>query len=99
VCGVAKGVEDGADLVRQIVGKLVGIVLGNNQVLGESAGAVDADTLGVAAQMLAAGAAVAAVPADDMPLTRDAVARGSPANSWPMVMGTGMVALDQSSQL
>src|SRR5207244_8015804 len=41
------------------------------QVLGEGAGAVDADALGVFAQVATAGQAVAAVPADDVPLAAD----------------------------
>ena len=50
------------------------LVIGSDEVLGERAGAIDADALGVLAQMPPAGQAIAATPADDVPLAADDVA-------------------------
>ena len=64
----------------QIDARLVVPDVGHRQrdVLGERAGPVDADALGVLAQVPAAGQAVAAAAADDVPLAADDVAgRGS----------------------
>ncbi len=77
----------------------------------ERAGPVDADAQRVAAEMAAAGTAVAALAADDVALARNAladvvsaspprrVARSSPTNSWPVTIGTGTVFAAHSSQL
>ena len=73
---------------------------GQDDVFGEGAGAVDADALGVGAEMAAAGEAVAAASADDVAFAADELAglksvtleptaTISPTNSWPMTRGTG----------
>jgi hypothetical protein len=71
---VAERIEDGADLVGDLVGQMEGVDRRDRQVLGEAARAVDADADRVAAQVAAPGAAVAAVAAGDMPLARDPLA-------------------------
>ena len=72
--GVAVGIEErgqfAGDLVRdrpQVRGR-------HHDVFGERAVAVHADADGVRAQVLAAGAAVAAVAADDVAFGGDALA-------------------------
>src|SRR5437870_100380 len=47
---------------------------GQRQIFGESAGAIDADPLGVLAKMPATGKAIAAAAADHVPLTADDLA-------------------------
>ena len=74
VHGIAEGVEDRGDLVGDVVGDGDDVGLGDRDVLGEGAGAVDADAVGVAAEVAAAGAAVAAGAADDVALAGDALA-------------------------
>src|SRR5207344_265680 len=63
---------------REIVGDIVGnperVECRDDEKLRERALAIDADPDGVAAQMPAPGAAVAAEAAGDVPLARDAVA-------------------------
>ncbi len=81
--GVAEGVEDGSDLVRDVVGNAKGVEGGNHQVLGKRAGAVHAHANRVAAQVAAPGAAVAAEAAGDVSLAGDAVANGQPAHLLP----------------
>ncbi len=49
-------------------------VIGSARILGERAGPIDADALGVLAQMPPAGEAVAAAAADDVALAADDVA-------------------------
>ena len=50
------------------------LVIGSDQVLGEGPGPVHADALGVLAEVAPAGQAVAAAPADHVPLAADDVA-------------------------
>jgi len=71
---VAERVEDGGQVVRDAVGDREGVERRDHQVLGERAGAVDADADRVAAQVAAAGAAVAAVAAGDVAFAGDALA-------------------------
>ena len=68
VCGIAKRVEDGGDIKvdARLVHPHVG--LGQGDVLRERAGPRDADAGGVVAQMPPAGHAVAAMPANHVPL-------------------------------
>ena len=61
VRGIAERIEDAGDVVGDGVGQLEGVARGDGQVLGEATLAVDAHAHGVAAQVTAAGAAVAAV--------------------------------------
>ena len=107
--GVAERVEDRRDLVGDVVGDGDDVALGDGEVFREGAGAVHPDPEGVAAEMPAPGAAVAAEAADDVPLARDAVADPKrvtaapvaamrPTNSWPTTIGTGTVAAAQASQ-
>src|ERR1019366_2062626 len=71
---VAVGVEDRCQIVRDVVRNLEGVEGWNHQVLGEGALAVDADPKSVAAQMTAAGAAIAAKPAGNMAFAGDPAA-------------------------
>ena len=88
------------------------LVIGQRDVFGEGAGAIDADALTVLrAQVAAAGQTVAAAAADDVAFAADDVADVrsrvtlaptstiSPTNSWPTTIGTGMVFCAQASQL
>ena len=50
------------------------LVMRQRQILGERAGAIDADALGVLAEMPPAGQAVAAAAADDVPFAADDLA-------------------------
>ena len=95
---------------RMASGSLNALTAGIDEVFGERALAVDADADRVAAQMPAAGAAVAAVAAGDVAFAGDAVAdleaahfaadsTISPKYSWPTAIGTGMVFCAHSSQL
>ncbi|CAM5629473.1 hypothetical protein RLIN73S_05304 [Rhodanobacter lindaniclasticus] len=74
VRGVAVGVEEGGQLGGDLVGDRPQLGGRHGHVLGERAVAVHADADGVRAQVLAAGAAVAAVAADDVAFGGDAVA-------------------------
>ena len=74
VHGIAERVEDRGDLVGHVVGDRHDIVLRDRQIFAEGARPVDADAERVAAEMPAAGAAVAAMAADDMAFARDALA-------------------------
>ena len=81
----------------------------DHQILGEGAGAVDADAYGVAAQVGAARQLrqwpQVMWPSPDTrsptakPRTSWPMATTSPTYSWPTTMGTGMVFCDHSSQL
>jgi hypothetical protein len=73
VRGVAVGVEDGGQIVADARGDLEGVEGRDHQVLGKAAGAVDAHADGVAAQVAAPGAAVAAVAAGDVAFAGDTV--------------------------
>ena len=74
VHGVAEWVEDGRQVIRDIVGNFKGVKGRDHQILGKAARAVDAHADGVAAQVGTARAAVTAVAAGDMPFAGDAVA-------------------------
>jgi len=67
VDGVAKRVEERDDVLRDRGVDLADVAAGDREELGEGAGAVDADFLGVRAEVAAAGEAVAAAVADDVP--------------------------------
>ena len=76
VCtALPKRIEDGGDLVRHARRQMEGVGGGNRENSAKAPGTIDADAHGVAAEMAPAGTAVAAVPAGDMALARDAVAR------------------------
>ena len=77
---IAERVEDGGQLVRDVVRQLEGVECGDHQILGKGARAVDANTNGVAAEVSAASAAVTAVTAGDMPFTGDPIADGEAAH-------------------
>ena len=74
VRGVAERVEDRGEVVGDVVGDAEGVEGRDDEVLGEGALAVHAHAHGVAAQVPAAGAAVAAEAAGDVALAGDAVA-------------------------
>src|SRR6185369_4853910 len=71
---VAKRIEDRRQVVRDIVRNLERVESGDHQVFGECALAIDADADGIAAQVTAPGAAVAAEAAGDVAFARYAVA-------------------------
>ena len=75
VDGVAERIEDRGDVEIDAVGVVPDIGIGNGDIFGEGAGAVDADAAGVRAQVPPAGHAVAAAAADDVAL---AARRSSP---------------------
>ena len=74
VGGVAQGIEDGGDVVADVVGQGKGVDRRDRQVLGEAARPVDPDAHGVAAQMPAPGPAVAAMAAGHVALAGDPLA-------------------------
>ena len=71
---VAERVENRRQVIGDVVGDLERVERGDHQVFGERALAVDADADGVAAQMAAPGAAVAAEAAGDVAFARHAIA-------------------------
>ncbi|VTR67535.1 hypothetical protein DESC_610118 [Desulfosarcina cetonica] len=73
VGGIAQGVEDGGEIVTDILWHPEDIGCRYADVLGETSRAVDAHADGVAAQVALAGPAVAAMPAGDVAFRRDAV--------------------------
>ena len=75
VDGVAEGIEDRRDVEVDARRVLPDVRHRQRDVLGERAGAVDADALGVRAQMAPPGHAVAAAAADEVPFAADDVAR------------------------
>src|SRR5690606_95573 len=81
VRGVAVGVEERGQFAGDLVGDRPQVAGRHHDVLGERAIAVDADADGVRAQVLLAGTAVAAVPADDVAFGRDPLADGIAAHA------------------
>jgi hypothetical protein len=74
VYGVAEGIEDGGDLVRDAGTVLPDVGHGQNDELGEGTGAIDAYAEGVGAEMTAAREAVATAAADDVSFSADELA-------------------------
>ncbi len=74
VDGVTERVEDGSDIRIDARAVDPGIGHGQGKVLGKCAGAIDADALGIGAQMATAGQAIAAMAADDVALAADDLA-------------------------
>ena len=74
VSGVAERVENRGNLIVDRGRQLEHIGRGYGQIFGECAGAIHADAEGVAAQVPASGAAIAAVSAGDVSLARDPIA-------------------------
>ena len=68
VGGVAKGVEESSEFRRDAVRYRPQVAGRHHHVFGEGAVALNADADGVGAQMLAPGAAVAAMPAHHVAL-------------------------------
>ena len=75
VHGVAEGIEDRGDVEVDARRVLPDVRHRQRDALGERAGAVDADALGVGAEVPAARHAVAAAAAHEVPLAADDVAR------------------------
>ena len=73
--GIAEGIKDGVQLLRNLGGAGNDVGGGNYQVLCEGAVPVDADARGVFTQVPPAGAAVTAHAADDVPLAGDQLAQ------------------------
>src|SRR5687768_11503360 len=71
--GVAQRIEDGADLIVNLVRQVNGVEGGKPQVFGEGAGHVDADTLGLRVEMKMASPRHAALHADKMAFAGDTV--------------------------
>ena len=75
VDGIAEGIEDGADLVVDLVGQMDGIEGREScTIFGEGARHVDADALGFGIEMEVPGPRHAALHADEMALARHPVA-------------------------
>ena len=70
VHGVAEGIEDRGDIQVDARRVLPDVRHGQRDELGERARAIDADALGVRAEVPAAGHAVAAAPAHEVALRR-----------------------------
>ena len=108
---VAEGIEDRRDVVGQTVGQLVGVVRGDRQRYSAKApGPVDADALVLRQRCSRPARQLRQCAADDVPSpeirspgakssTSSPTSTISPTNSWPIVIGTGMVFCDQSSHL
>ncbi len=80
VHGVAERIEDGGQLIGDVVRQLEGVEGRDHQVFGEGTRAVHTHTNGVAAQVGATGTAVAAVAAGDVAFAGDAIADGEAAH-------------------
>ena len=74
MCSVAESVEEGNDIIGQIVLDGNDIGCGDAEILCKSAVAVDADALCLLAPLAVAGAAVIALAADDVALAGNALA-------------------------
>ncbi len=74
VDSVAKGIEDGGDARIDAGVMAPDVGHGQRDVLGESTGTIDADPLGVGAQVTAARHAVATATADNVALAADQIA-------------------------
>jgi hypothetical protein len=74
VHGIAQRIEDGADLVIDLVGQRHDVERRNPDVLGKGARQVDADALGIGIEMILAAAAGPARHADDVAFARDPLA-------------------------
>lgn len=107
--GIAEGIKDGVQLLRNLGGAGNDVGGGNYQVLCEGAVPVDADARGVFTQVPPAGAAVTAHAADDVPLAGDqlaqvmslyggAISTISPTYSCPAVVPTRKVFCAHSFQ-
>src|SRR5262245_38279025 len=72
--GIAKGIEEGGDLRRNLRRDQPEVSGGDDHILGKRAVLVDANAFGMGAEMAPAGPAVAADAAGDMALSRDTVA-------------------------
>ena len=110
VHGVAERIETGKHIERDRRIGVPAVVLRDRDKFGPGAGAIDADALGVRAKVTAPGQTIAAMPAGDMSLADDEIASRksahvstdrstTPTNSWPMVIGTGIVFCAHASQL
>ena len=107
--GVAERIEDGGQLIGDVVRQLEGVEGRDHWVFGEGTQAVHTDTNGVAAQVGATGTAVAAVAAGDVAFAGDPIADGKAAHFLaddhlshilvPHHHGDGMVFWAHSSQL
>src|SRR6185295_11105284 len=77
---VAERIEDRREIVGYVVGDPERVERGDHQIFGERAFAIDAHADGVAAQVTAPGAAVAAEAAGDVTFAGDAIADGEAAH-------------------
>src|SRR5690606_33686880 len=73
VGGVAERVEDGGDVVGDVIGQGVDVLGGQHQIVGERPRPADTHRLVAVAELTAAGPAVAAVTAGDVALTGDSL--------------------------
>ena len=89
VRGVAVGIEEGRQLGRDLVRDRPQVRSRHDNVFGEGAVARHADAHGVRAQVLAAGAAVAAMAADDVAFGGNAIA--------DLVAGDALAQLDDAA--
>src|SRR5690606_16299915 len=72
--GVAEGIEDGGELIGDVLGNLEGIEGGKYEVFGERARPIHPDPFRVSAQVSPARPAVSAEAASDMAFARNTVA-------------------------
>src|SRR3546814_6969181 len=80
---VAEGIENGRQLVGNIVVDLEGVESRDRQVFGKRARPVNADARCIAAQVPTARPAIPAIAASDMPFARNAVANSEAADLLP----------------
>ena len=71
VNGVAEGIENRGDVEINRIGVMPDVRHRQGQIFGERAGPIDADALGVGAEVAAAGQAIAAPSADDVAFSAD----------------------------
>src|SRR3546814_9314523 len=80
---VAEWIENGRQLVGNIVGDLESVESRDRQVFGKRARPVNADARCIAAQVPTARPAIPAIAASDMPFARNAVANSEAADLLP----------------
>ena len=98
VYGVAEGIEDGSEFGGDgFIAVDPGVGFGDHHVFGEGPVALDADGDGVDAHLPPTGAAIAAHPADHMPLAGDLIAQLDVGRQFPDLhdLAVELVARDQ----
>ena len=78
---VAVRIEQRGKFIRDAIGDRIDVVRRDDQIVGESARAINPNTLSVRALVLAPGAAIATGAADDMTFAGNALPNVKPINS------------------